>query len=102
MSAFTAALGTLAADPNMGIDVEYSDDGGGLTWRTVRAFHTPTVNDLGVETRTEAIEVVVLSRDIPSPARGDLVRFGGQTYLIDATRPDILRTSTTLTLAEQG
>ena len=103
MTAFDAAMATLLADPNMGSDAEWQAAAGGA-WQSVRALLSApadVVPGLGSASgRAIAVQATLRGADVPQqPRRGDLLRWAGTTYRVEAAEPDALGLSWRLGLA---
>ena len=104
MSAFAAALATLHADPNLGVDAEWQPASGG-SWRPLRILlrqPQDIVAGLG-SARAVAVEASALIADLApdAPRRGDRLRrvAPATTWRIETLEPDAHGLSWTLGLA---
>jgi hypothetical protein len=105
-SAFDAALATLHADPNLGVDAEWRAAAGG-PWRPVRALlsrPSDAVSGLGGPgSRAVAAEATLRAAELApdTPRRGDLLRrlSPPETWRVEEVDPDPLGLSWRLSLA---
>ena len=105
--AFAAALATLHADPNMGIDAEWRAAAGGA-WRPVRVLLSTPSDDLaglggaGAGALAATLRAADLAPD--TPRRGDLLRrlSPPETWKVEEVEPDPLGLSWRLSLARSA
>lgn len=83
MSAFTAAIDMLFADPNIGRDAVYIADGGAPVLVRVVARRADAITDFG-EARlwSETTRVDLRVAEVPTPRPGDRVEIDGDAFLI--------------------
>jgi hypothetical protein len=82
MTAFTAAIDTLFADPNIAYDAIYIPTGGDpMTVRVIakRPDEIVGFGDTRIHTATAMFDVRV--SEVPAPAEGDTLEVGGETYV---------------------
>ena len=83
MSAFTAAVGALFADPNMGRDAVYTADGGAPVLLRVVARRADAITDFGdARLWSETTRVDLRVAEVPNPRPGDRVEIDGDAFLI--------------------
>ena len=83
MSVFTAAVGAIFADPNMGRDAVYIADGGGPLLVRVVARRADAVTDFGdARLWSDTTRVDLRVAEVPNPRPGDRVEIDGDTFLI--------------------
>jgi hypothetical protein len=107
--AFAAALATLHADPNMGIDAEWRAAAGGA-WRPVRVLLSTPSDDVaglgGPGARAGALAATLRAADLApdTPRRGDLLRRLSplETWKVEEVEPDSLGLSWRLSLARSA
>jgi hypothetical protein len=105
-SAFTAALATLHADPNMGTDAEWRAAAGGA-WRLVRVLLAAPADDVaglgGLGARAATVAATLRAAELApdTPRRGDLLRrlSPPETWKVEEVDPDPLGLSWRLSLA---
>ncbi len=83
MSAFTAAVDRLFADPNIGRDAIYTVDGGAPVPVRVVARRADEVTGFG-EARlwSETTRIDLRAAEVPNPRPGDRIDIAGDAYLI--------------------
>ena len=83
MSAFSAAVSALFADPNIGQDAVYIADGGAPQMVRIVARRADTVTDFG-EARlwSETTRVDLRVAEVPNPRPGDRIEIDGDAFLI--------------------
>ena len=104
--AFAAALATLHADPNMGIDAEWRAAAGGA-WRPVRVLLSANADEAtglgGPGARAGALAATLRAADLApdTPRRGDLLRRPSppETWKVEEVDPDPLGLSWRISLA---
>ena len=83
MSAFTAAVAALFADPNLGRDAVYIADGGLPVLVRVVARRADTVTDFGdARLRCETTRIDLRVTEVPNPRPGDRIEIEGDAFLI--------------------
>jgi hypothetical protein len=83
MTAFTAAIDTLFADPNIACDAIYTPAGGDpITVRMIakRPDEIVGFGDTRIHTATALFDVRIV--EVPAPAAGDTLEIGGECYVI--------------------
>lgn len=94
MSVFDAALATLLADSNLSTAAEWQAAAGGAWVAASVLLSSPTdsVGSLGgIGSRAVAVQATLRGADLPQPPRrGDLLRWGGTTYRVEAAEQDAL------------
>ena len=107
MTAFTAAVAAIFADPNFAEAGVYTPQGGGAAVAvTVVRARTPGQGVGGARAGAHAQSEVAEMRqgDLASvtPRRGDRLEIGGTVYWIDAPMPDDTAGTWRFDLAERG
>ena len=83
MSVFTAAVGAIFADPNMGRDAVYIADGGGPLLVRVVARRADAVTDFGdARLWSETTRIDLRVAEVPTPRPGDGIEIYGDAFLI--------------------
>ena len=83
MSAFTAVVGALFADPNIGRDAVYIANGGAPGLVRVVARRADAITDFSdarIWSETTRIDLRVV--EVPEPRPGDRIEIGGDAFLI--------------------
>jgi hypothetical protein len=83
MSAFSAAVGALFADPNIGREAVYITEGGAPQLVRIVARRADAVTDFG-EARlwSETTRVDLRVAEVPNPRPGDRIEIDGDAFLI--------------------
>jgi hypothetical protein len=83
-SAFTAAIDTLFADPNLGVDAIYRAGGAGeaITLRAIvrQPDRVGTYGETRIATETTIVDI--RTSDIVAPVEGDTIKMSGAVYVI--------------------
>ena len=83
MNAFTAAVGALFADPNVGRDAVYIADGGAPVLVRIVARREDAVSDFGdARLWSETTRVDLRVAEVPNPRTGDRLEIDGDAFLI--------------------
>jgi len=83
MSAFTAAVGALFADGNIGRDAVYIADGGAPVLVRLIARRADDVTDFGdARLWTETTRTDLQVAEVPNPRPGDRIEIDGDAFLI--------------------
>jgi hypothetical protein len=83
MNAFTAAVGALFADPNVGRDAVYIADGGAPVLVRIVARREDAVSDFGdARLWSETTRVDLRVAEVPNPRPGDRVEIDAEAFLI--------------------
>ncbi len=83
MNAFSAAVGALFADPNMGRDAVYIADGGAPVLVRIVARRTDAITDFGdVRLWSETTRIDLRVAEVVNPRPGDRVEIDSYAFLI--------------------
>ena len=83
MTAFSAALEVLFADPNIGVEAIYTTEGGVPVLVRAVARRADAITDFG-EARlwSETTRIDLRVADVPNPRPGDRIEIDGDAFLI--------------------
>jgi hypothetical protein len=83
-SAFAAAINTLFADPNLGVDAIYRTGGSGeaITLRAIirQPDRVGTYGETRIATETALFDI--RTSEVAAPAEGDIIEMNGTVYVI--------------------
>ena len=83
MTAFSAAVGALFADPNIGVEAIYTSDGGAPVLVRVVVRRADAVTDFGdARLWSETTRIDLRVAKVPNPRPGDRVEIDGEAFLI--------------------
>jgi hypothetical protein len=83
MTAFTAAIDLLFADPNIGREAVYIADGGAPVPVRIVARRADAVTDFGdARLWSETTRIDVQVAEVPAPRPGDRIEIDGEAFLI--------------------
>ena len=83
MTAFTAAIDLLFADPNIGREAVYIADGGAPVPVRVIARRADAITDFGdARLWSETTRIDLRVAEVPAPRPGDRIEIDGEAFLI--------------------
>jgi hypothetical protein len=83
MTAFSAALEVLFADPNIGVEAFYTTEGGAPILVRAVARRADAVTEFGdARLWSETTRVDLRVADVPNPRPGDRIEIDGDAFLI--------------------
>lgn len=83
MNAFSAAIGALFGDPNIGRDAVYIADGGAPALVRVVARRADALTDVGdARLWSETTRIDLRVAEVPNPRPGDRIEIDGDAFLI--------------------
>jgi hypothetical protein len=83
MTAFTAAIDLLFADPNIGREAVYIADGGAPVPVRVIARRADAITDFGdARLWSESTRIDLRVAEVPAPRPGDRIEIDGEAFLI--------------------
>jgi hypothetical protein len=83
MTAFSAALEVLFADPNIGVEAIYTSDGGVPALVRIVARRADAVTEFGdARLWSETTRIDLRVAEVPNPRPGDRIEIDGEAFLI--------------------
>jgi len=83
MTAFTAVLDALFADPNIGREAVYTSEGGAAVLVRVVSRQADAITDFGdARLWSETTRVDLRVAEVPAPRPGDRLEMDGEAFLI--------------------
>ena len=83
MTAFSAALEVLFADPNIGVEAIYTTEGGAPALVRIVARRADAVTEFGdARLWSETTRIDLRVAEVPNPRPGDRIEIDGEAFLV--------------------